>query len=70
MFLYRLGQAWEFQVGVGESWSVEAVFEPGASGAALGVEPVAFELLHSVFEVRADLGAAGVLRRGVGQGIR
>src|SRR5450755_2123703 len=37
------GESGKFQVGVGESGAVEDVFEPGATGDAVGVEPVAFD---------------------------
>ena len=40
---------------VGESGSVEDVLEPGATGDAIGVEPVALDLHHAVVEGRGEL---------------
>src|ERR1700733_258322 len=40
---------------VGKSCSVEDVLEPGASGDAVGVEPVALELHHAVVQRRSLL---------------
>ena len=56
LLFHGLGQAGQFQVRVGEAGAVENVFEPGASGNAVGVEPVALDLHHAVVQLQRNLG--------------
>ena len=65
LFFHGFGEARQFQMGISKSCAVEDVLEPGASGDAVGVEPVALELHHAVVQSRCLLGidlAGGELR--------
>ena len=54
--LDRFGQAGQFQMRVGEAGAVEDVFESGTAGDAVGIEPVALDLHHTVIERLGEFG--------------
>ncbi len=56
LFFYGFGQARQFQVGISEAGAVEDVFEPGAAGDAVGIEPVALDLHHAVVQGEGEFG--------------